>query len=127
MKIILSITFFLFGFLNVAFADENSFTCKTKKHIILVDKIADESYRYRAWNLPKKITDKPDVEIKNGKMGYEGTGVCGAHVFQFSSGKVEYVLIDSATCGPSETPENASGSLNVKINGEEKALYWCVE
>jgi hypothetical protein len=127
MKILLSAIFFLFSFLNAAFGDENSFACKTKKHIILVNKIAAESYRYRAWNIPKKTSDKPDVEIKNGKMSYEGTGVCGSHVFKFSNGKVEYIVIDSATCGPSGTPKNATGSLDVKINGEEKASYWCVE
>jgi hypothetical protein len=127
MKILLSAIFFLFSFSNTAFADENSFICKTKKHIILVDKIAAESHRYRAWNIPKKTSDKPDVEIKNGRMNYEGTGVCGSHVFQFSSGKVEYIIIDSATCGPEDTPEKATGSLDVKINGEEKGFYWCVE
>ncbi len=117
----------LFCFTKNVYAKDDSFECKTSKHTIIISEISDDHQaRYRSWNLPKKTTEKPDLEIKKGKWDYEGTGICGSRVFKFKSGNVEYIASDGSHCLSPEAPENAVGFVDVEINGQSKNTYWCI-
>ncbi len=101
------------------------YTCKTPKHIILIDTTSADTYRYRAWNLPKSTSQKPDMVVQNGTMNYEGTGVCGSNYYTFKTGNVEFNVDDSVACTEERPPKDAIGSLYVRVSGEEKNHYYC--
>jgi len=126
MKKFSLISILLFSSINAAYAEENLFECTTEKHTILITQDEAKTYHYRSWNLPKKISEKPDVDIKKGTSTYEGTGVCGYHLFKFKSGKVKYSVMDNAKCAAGGAPKNAVGSVNVEINDKNQGTYWCI-
>jgi len=103
------------------------FTCKTSKHTILIDTITANTYRYRAWNLPKSTHLKPDMEVLDGKMKYEGTGICGSNIYSFKTGNVEFNLDDSVNCSEEWPPKEAIGNLYVVVGGNEKNHYYCIK
>jgi hypothetical protein len=127
------ITYFILPFLTFftitkPMAGENHpvvFTCKTPKHLIIIDMKSPNNYRYRAWNLPKNTSSTADVEVTNGKMTYEGTGVCGSKFYSFQNRNVEYHLDDNAACSEEIPPKDAIGDLYVLIAGQEKNHYYC--
>ncbi len=101
------------------------FKCKTIKHLVLIDTQSAELYRYRAWNLPKNINSKPDIEVMNGQMQLEGTGVCGSRYFTFKTGNVEFNIDDNVACDETHPPKGAVGELEVVVSGKEKNHYYC--
>ena len=101
------------------------FTCKTPKHLILIDLKSTNNYRYRAWNAPTNTSLIPNVEVMNGRMTYEGTGVCGSKFYSFKTRNVEYSLDDSVKCTEEISPKGAIGNLYVSIDGQEKNHYYC--
>lgn len=118
---------FLLCFSKNAYAKNDSFECNTNKHSIIISEISDDFYAYyRSWNLPKKTTEKPDLEIKKGSWSYQGNGICRSRVFEFKSGNVKYLVSDSNRCLQPEAPENAVGFVDVEINGQSKNTYWCI-
>lgn len=52
------------------------FVCNADKHRIIVDAVGDSAPRYRAWTKPHALTDKPDIEIPDGKREFDGSGPC---------------------------------------------------
>lgn len=103
------------------------YTCKTAKHTILVDGRSANTYRYRAWNLPKSTNVKPDLEVLNGVMEFQGTGVCATRYYKFKTGNVELSVDDSVACTESHPPKNAVGNLYVIVDGKETNHYYCVK
>jgi len=101
------------------------FTCKTPKHLIIIDMKSTNSYRYRAWNTPRNTILTPDVEVVNGLMTHEGTGVCGSNYYSFKTRNVEYILDDSVKCTEEIPPKDAIGNLYVLIDGQEKNHFYC--
>jgi hypothetical protein len=101
------------------------FICNTKKHRIIVAKQAENVYRYRSWNLPKTVTDKPDMEIlQEGELSALGSGVCRHNEFTFNTGNAK-ITIDDSTCTEADAPKNVVGSLWIYVNGVYKNDYWC--
>ena len=43
------------------------------------DKI-QESYRYKSFDLPRLLVEKPDIEVLNGTCEVGGTGACSSQV-----------------------------------------------
>lgn len=110
---------------GVAVAVKTEFTCNTGKHIVIIDEPSVNSYRYRSWNLPKKIDAKPDLEVKAGTWVTEGKGVCRYQEWTFKTGNVELLVSDNVKCVEGHPPQNAIGSLHVLVKDELKNQYWC--
>lgn len=99
--------------------------CETAKHHIVLDTSNPNSIIYRSWNKPKALTEKPDMEVLNGKVVVEGSGKCQYKEFRFNKGKVEFVIDDNIACTEQQPPTGATGSLWVFVAGEMKNHYWC--
>ncbi|MGP9670422.1 hypothetical protein ACT3S9_03765 [Pseudoalteromonas sp. AOP31-A2-14] len=63
---------------------------QTAKYHIRVDDLGDYNYRYVAWSIDKKPSDKPDIILTNGDIIFEGSG--GNHHYLFKNGRFRYVL-----------------------------------
>jgi hypothetical protein len=61
------------------------FEWKTKSYIIRVDELDDGDYRYASWSIGKKLSDKPDLVLNDGKRYWQGSG--GNHNYDFINGK----------------------------------------
>jgi len=123
--------FYSFGILLLfcmnAQAQTPEFICKTEKHTIQIDKIGADTYKYRAWNKPKNIESKPDMELTSKDVSISGTGVCRHIDFSFKTGKVEFLVDNNINCVEGKPPSNAIGNLYILINGEEKNRYYCLK
>lgn len=102
-----------------------AFVCETTKHrIVIEDKSSDGSARYRVWNRPKALLEAPDLEIKNGKLGWEGSGVCAYRFWEFPAGSGVTIRVGELGCGPGDEPQGATGDLVVtKKDGSEQRWY----
>jgi hypothetical protein len=108
-----------------AFALEE-FVCKTTKHTIIVNQLSSGELRYRAWNKPKGIREKPDMLVRGGAETVEGTGPCRYALWSFTNGNVEY-LVDTLGCTETVPPAGIIGRLSVYIDGGLKKTWWCSE
>lgn len=98
--------------------------CSTKQFRIVIDAAAKpETWRYRVWNLPRGLNEKPDLELI-GTRDFEGTSPCTHRIWRFKNGKTEYELSEPG-CGQDEPPKNAVASLDVRIDGKEQLNDWC--
>ena len=107
-----------------AFAEERFF-CDAAKHTVIVSTTSSGEYLYRAWNKPKHITQKPDMEIIGGTEVVEGTGPCRYAAWSFAKGNVQYV-VSTLGCTEAMPPAGATGSLAVYIDGELRKSWWCM-
>lgn len=98
--------------------------CSTKQFRIVIDAAAKpETWRYRVWNLPRSLNEKPDLEL-TGIRDFEGTSPCTHRIWRFKNGKAEYELSEPG-CGQDEPPKNAAASLSVSIDHKEQLNDWC--
>jgi len=44
------------------------------KHLIRIDEVTDNDYRYATWKLGEKETSKPDSILDQGELEFEGSG-----------------------------------------------------
>jgi hypothetical protein len=111
-----------------AHADNVVQVCKTEKHNVIIDQLAGDNFRYRAWNLPKNTQGKPDLEIvQSGAMSSAGTGVCGDTEYHFKKGNIEIDVDNDVNCVEGTPPKDAVGNLWVFINGDMKNHYYCMK
>lgn len=61
---------------------------ETTMYRIRIDDLGESNYRYAAWRLESKMSDKPDIIIKNGEYKPNGSG--GNHSFEFHNGEYTY-------------------------------------
>jgi hypothetical protein len=61
---------------------------ETTKYRIRIDDLGEYNYRYASWPLKSKMSDKPDIIIKNGEYKPDGSG--GNHSFVFRNGDYVY-------------------------------------
>jgi len=105
-------------------AGDVELACSTKQFRIVIDSTADESKaRYRAWNLPRGLEEKPDIELV-GSRHFEGSGTCGHRVWQFKNANAEYVLSQPG-CGQDPPPERALADLQVLLDNRSQFVAWC--
>lgn len=98
--------------------------CSTKQFRIVIDAAATpKTWRYRVWNLPRSLNEKPDLEL-TGTRDIEGTSPCTGRIWRFKNAKAEYELSEPG-CGQDESPKNAVALLNVSIDGKEQLNDWC--
>jgi hypothetical protein len=55
---------------------------ETSKHKIRIDDLGNGNYRYAAWFLTRKMSEKPDVIIENGEYVPDGSGGNHSYVFR---------------------------------------------
>ena len=84
---------------------------KTDKVLIWVDDMPDGKSRYIAWNLPKKMSDKPDLIINDGT--FHGTRWVSNYTFINKEWKYE-LEIDTIT-----DEDDTKGYLTISKNGVE--------
>jgi hypothetical protein len=100
------------------------FVCETRKHRIVIEEQGeDPKPRYRVWNRPKALNEKPDLEITEGTATWEGSGVCASQVWKFPAGK-STIEVSGLACGPGDEPDGAIGMLTV-TTGESVQSYYC--
>ena len=116
-------------FSNSAFADTEIelFKCATEKHTIVISEPSKGTYRYRSWNKPKAISDKPDMDLKSTSL--ETSGSCQRY-YKFKTGKVEFEVTNQWSCmekggNPPAGAEGATGDVYVRIGGELKSHFYC--
>ncbi len=74
---------------------------ETKKFKIRIDKLNNTKYRYASWSIDSKMSEKPDLIIKDGNWIPEGSG--GNHRYEFINGNYKYDCIINVL-GADDTP-----------------------
>lgn len=102
-----------------------NFVCNTEAHRVAIDTDSSGHIRYRAWKVPRPVTDKPDVELSSGTLDIEGSGSCSRPVWLFTRGHTE-VTVWTRGCSPdsSPPPEGRRGSLEITVGGQTRH-WWC--
>lgn len=95
--------------------------CETPRHRIIIDQFSVEQSRYRAWNLPRALTEKPDLELK-GLSTFEGTGACQHPVHIFERGDTR-ITASQGGCREDEWPAN---TIDVEIDGKQVNSWACL-
>lgn len=89
---------------------------ETSKYRIRIDDLGDYNYRYASWPLKSKMSDKPELIIKNGNYIPEGSG--GNHRFEFKNGDYIY------DCAIMEMTETGGAPVLLTITkGGKKILF----
>jgi hypothetical protein len=101
------------------------YTCETKTHRIAIEDLNNGKYRYRSWNKPKALSEPPDIDISDGTVHFEGTGVCTYGVYSFKKGDAEYTIDDGLGCTDGSEPKQATGDLHVAVAGKAVTQAWC--
>lgn len=99
------------------------FTCTTEQHRIIVDVNKEGVHRYRAWNRPRLVTEKPDLVLSSGTREVDGTYPCTHSIWTFQRGDTTFVLSEPGCVD--DVPPGATGTLEVQ-GGDKQALEtWC--
>ncbi len=101
------------------------FVCDAEKHRVVIDTDTDNKPRYRAWNKPRPLSEKPDVEISMGSADMQGTGPCAHSVWTFMKGATKYTVEEIGCVPESDEAKDATGTLEVSVGGKQVALWWC--
>ena len=64
-------------------------TWQTKQHLIRIDELADNKYRYAAWEIDQSMQDEPSLVITGGTLSFDGSG--GNHFYTFTNNGYRYV------------------------------------
>ncbi|URQ87476.1 hypothetical protein J8Z28_06235 [Pseudoalteromonas sp. SCSIO 43088] len=64
-------------------------TWQTKQHLIRIDELADNQYRYAAWEVDQSMQDEPSLVITGGTLSFDGSG--GNHFYTFTNNGYRYV------------------------------------
>ena len=103
-----------------------NYICQTQTHRVVVDTGLDGAFRYRAWNKPRAIPEKPDLEILGGKDSFEGSDICAYPIWTFKNGRTVYRIEGALGCyGEVEPPKDATGRLVVTVPGKPDEEMWC--
>jgi hypothetical protein len=102
--------------LHPSLANYNEPVCiiETSKFRVRIDDMGKQNYRYASWAITKKMSEKPDLIITNGKFIAEGTG--GNHRYEFKKSSYVYE-ISIIVLGEKETPP-----AMLKIYKDEKEV-----
>ena len=73
-----------------------------EKHLVSILEISDNEFRYSAWSVNKKTSEKPDLVLRNGSITFEGSG--GNHHYDFKSGPYHYSCIVNVISAYKEPP-----------------------
>lgn len=74
---------------------------ETSKFRIRIDEMEDGTYRYASWSVNSKMSNKPDLILKNGSIEFSGSG--GNHNYTFKNKEYSYVC-DIIVLGMDDSP-----------------------
>jgi hypothetical protein len=100
------------------------FTCNADKHRIIVDVSKAGDIRYRSWNKPRSVTEKPDMVVAAGNTDVEGTSPCTHSIWTFKRGDATFVVSELG-CTEGKPPAGAIGTLEVLLDGKQGMEGWC--
>ena len=100
------------------------FACQTDKLRVIVDKVKG-MLRYRSWNKPRSLLEKPDTEITNGKGEIQGTGPCAYGIWTFTGTGMKIIVAGIGGCGDDQQPKNAVGTVEVSTKEQPEGTSWC--
>jgi len=100
------------------------FICDAEKHRVVVDKDAKGTWRYRAWDKPRPLTDPPSLVLAGGKVESEGTGRCRYSWWTFGKGTTE-ISVSELGCTEGKEPAGARGTLDVSVGGKVSQHWYC--
>lgn len=85
---------------------------KTRDYRIRIDRTGKTQYRYAAWPIQRRVSEKPDLILDNGELLFDGSG--GNHHYDFKKG--DYLYRCSVNMiGPDDMPP---GDLEVYKNNK---------
>lgn len=82
--------------------EQPTYKIATKNHLIRIDELSEDRYRYASWGKGKKESSKPDLILENGKLEFAGSG--GNHVISFPNKNFTYKIYRNIV-GKKDTPE----------------------
>jgi hypothetical protein len=89
---------------------------ETPTYRIRIDDLGDFNYRYAAWPLKSKMSDKPDLVIENGELVFEGSG--GNHYYEFKKDGLIYNCAIMVL-----TERGGAPALLTITKGDKKVLF----
>lgn len=101
------------------------YVCETKTHRIVIDSLTGGILRYRSWDRPRPVTEAPDLEVARGTGTFEGSDLCVVPIYTFKSGTTVYRVEGGMGCTDDSTPKDATGQLEVTVNGQAPVDSWC--
>lgn len=84
----------------------------TKNHLIRIDELIDDKYRYASWKRGTPESSKPDLILDNGVLEFQGSG--GSYIITFLNGDHTYTIYRNVI-GSSDTP---AVSLEIEKDGK---------
>lgn len=90
----------------------------------MIDSGPTGTVRYRAWNKPRFLPDRPDLEVAAGTVGVTGTGPCARTVWKFAKDDAEFA-VSTLGCTSGSEPQGATGWLEVWVHGKRHDRWWC--
>lgn len=100
------------------------FVCDTESYRIVIDTNSLGRLRYRSWNQPRAVTDKPDLEIVPGTESGEGSGGCARRIWKFQKGATEF-NVGELGCTDGSEPKGTTGELEVLSGDQVQQRSWC--
>jgi hypothetical protein len=97
------------------------FTCGAKLQRLIVDSDSAGKLRLRAWERPRSLSEKPDLEIAGGEWDVQGTSSCASASWTFRT-PATAILLRQRSC--QEGPDDALGILEVTRDGAT-GEWWC--
>ncbi len=61
---------------------------QTDRHMVRIDQMNDNTYRYTSWKKAHSMNEKPDIVVLNGEFVPQGSG--GNHSYVFKNGAYTY-------------------------------------
>jgi hypothetical protein len=100
--------------------------CWTEKHLVQVDQVGFDKYRYQSWSLKIENTGKPDIELSDGEFRPSGQGTlpCSGGTYIFKNKNTHYILNHMPCIGSKGSPEY---NLLVEVNGKNVANWACIK
>lgn len=94
-------------------------TFSTKQFIVRIDQLEDDTFRYASWKANSKLSESPDLIIKNGTLRIEGSAAF--HYYEFINGQFKYEVSEFGY-----RPNFTQYSLEVFYN-DESILFQSTE
>lgn len=100
------------------------FICDAEKHRVVIDSSAPGKARYRSWDKPHSLAERPDLELAGGAPEVEGTSPCAHSTWTFKKGRSAFEVSELG-CAEASPPKGAVGQLSVSVSGKVKQQWWC--
>jgi hypothetical protein len=100
------------------------FVCDAADRRIVIDTDASKRVRYRAWNQPRAVTDKPDIELISGTVLFDGSGLCVYPIWTFTKGTSKF-MVRRVGCTDGSEPKGTTGEFEISLGDTVQQRSWC--